>query len=156
MDADLHGLELAIHEQPERLIPLLGQLVDLRKPSEVARAISAIRDAKRQLDEVRQLLEQVLRLESAKHGTKTLHLGDVDVVISGGSRWEYDAEALAADLRAAGLPEQRLAQVVVEVVSYKVSQRVLAQLAAANPAYGEAIERNRRRVEAPWRVAVDG
>lgn len=154
-DDDLQGLDLAIQEQPERLLPLLGQLVDLRDPADVAHALDDVRGAKRQLDEVRALLEQVLRLECQRQGTKTLHFGDVDAIVSGGSRSDYDIERLVAELRAAGLPEDRLAQLVVETVSWKVDQRVARQLAAANPAYRDAIDRCRTTTPAPWRVSVE-
>ena len=108
------------------------------------------------MDELRTLLEGVLRLEAQKQGTKTLHLGSLDAVVSGGSRREYDAELLVELLRDAGLPEERIADAVVETVSYRVNQLVLKQLAAANPNYAAAIELAETTVEAPWRVSVKG
>ena len=136
-------------------VPLTGQLVDLGDANEIASAVDGVRQAEQQLAEVRRFLTDVLRLHAAKLGTKTLHLDDCDVVISGGHKVEYDAQQLADELRQAGLPEERLEQVIVAVVTYKVSQRVLNQLAAANPTYKEAIERCRRVVPVPWQARVE-
>jgi hypothetical protein len=131
-------------------------VIDLTRPVEVAGALQDVREVKRQLDELRALLEGVLRLEALRQGTKTLHLGPLDAVISGGERSEFDAELLTERLRDAGLPEERIAEAVVQTVSYKVDQRVLRQLAAANPAYRTAVDKSRTVVDTPWRVSVKG
>ncbi len=153
------ALELAaaqLDDTPQIVVPLTGQIVDLTRPVEVAGALNDVRDVKRQLDELRALLEGVLRLEAQKQGTKTLHLGSLDAVVSGGTRSEYDAELLAELLRDAGLPEDRISEAIAETVSYKVNQLVLKQLAAANPDYQAAIELAKTTVETPWRVTVKG
>ena len=153
------ALELAaaqLDDTPTIVVPLTGQLIDLTRPLEVAGALHDLRELKRQLDELRALLEGVLRLEAQRQGTKTLHLGSLDAVVSGGSRREYDAELLAGLLREAGLPEERISEAIVETVSYKVNQLVLKQLAGANADYAAAIELAQTSVEAPWRVTVKG
>lgn len=153
------ALELAaaqLDDTPTIVVPLTGQLIDLTRPLEVAGALHDLRELKRQLDELRALLEGVLRLEAQRQGTKTLHLGSLDAVVSGGSRREYDAEFLAGLLREAGLPEERISEAIVETVSYKVNQLVLKQLAGANADYAAAIELAQTSVEAPWRVTVKG
>jgi hypothetical protein len=154
MTDDLSGLELAIQENPIVVLPLTGQLVDLTKPTEVADALATVRDAKRQLDEIRADLEAVLVLESTRQGTKTLHLGDRDAVISGGTRTDYDALQLTLRLAAAGLPEDRLSALIVTTVSYRVDQRVAKQLSAANPVYAEILDQCRTIEPAPWRVTL--
>lgn len=80
-------------------------------------ALAQVRDAKRRLDELRALLEALLRVESRRQGTKTVHLdGGLTAVVSGGSRVVYDGEQLARDLEQAGLPADRLALAVHPVV----------------------------------------
>jgi hypothetical protein len=74
--------------------------------------------------------------------------------VSGGERVVYDAEQLAHDLEAAGLPADRLAEAVRPVVEWKTDARVLKQLAASNPVYAAAIRRARSVEEAAWRVSV--
>jgi len=152
----LEHVEAQITETPTVVLPFVGTIVDLREPVEVAEALTHVREVKRQLDELRALLEGVLRLEGQRQGTKTLHLGPLVAVISGGTRPEYDPDLLIRGLEAAGLPEERIWAAVKQVVEYKPDQRVLRQLAAANPDYAAAIDRAKRTVETPWRVQVKG
>ena len=153
------ALELAaaqLDDTPQIVVPLTGQVVNLRDPFEVAAALEDVREVKRQLDELRALLEGVLRLEAQRQGTKTLHLGSLDAVVSGGEKSDYDPELLTELLRDAGLPEERISEAIVETVSYKVNQLVLRQLAAANPDYKAAIELSKSTVPVAWRVTVKG
>lgn len=138
----------------ELVIPLTGELVPLDDPGRTAHALEHVRQLKRRLDEARVVLEEALRYESERQGTRTLHLGDVDAVVSGGEKVEYDELELARELRAAGLPESRLAELIVETVSYRVDARVARSVAASNPHYAAALSRCRRVVPAPWRVAI--
>jgi hypothetical protein len=151
---DLELVAAQVEEEPTLLLPYTGAIVDLREPSEVAQALADVRDLKKRLDELRALLEGVLRLEGQRLGTKTLHVEGMDAVISGGPRAEYDAELLMSRLRAAGLPEERMGQAVVATVTYKPNAAVLRQLAAANPDYRRAIDASRTTVEAPYRVSL--
>ena len=138
----------------ELLIPLTGELVPLDDPPKVAAALEQVRDLKRRLDDARAVLEDVLRVESERQGTRTLHLGGLDAVVTGGEKVEYDELELANGLRDAGLPEARLAELIVETVSYRVDQRVARSVAASNPAYAAVLERCRRLVATPWRVSI--
>jgi hypothetical protein len=151
---DLELVQAQVEEEPMLLLPFTGELVDLRDPGEVARALQSVRDFKHRLDELRELFTGLLRLESQRQGTKTLHLEGSDAVVGGGPRPDYDAELLMSRLRAAGLPEARLAQAVVATVTYKPNALVLKQLAAANDDYRRAIDASRTTVEAPWYVTV--
>jgi hypothetical protein len=143
-----------VEEEPTLLLPFTGELVDLREPWEVARALQSVRDFKRRLDELRELLTGVLRLESQRQGTKTLHLDGMDAIVGGGPRAEYDAELLMSRLRGCGLPEERIAQAVVATVTYKPNAAVLKQLAAANDDYRRAIDASRAVIDAPYYVSV--
>jgi hypothetical protein len=136
------------------VIPLTGELVQLDQPRQVALALETVRELKRRLDDARAALEDVLRLESERAGSRTLHLGNLDAVVSGGEKVDYDHVELATQLRAAGLPEPRLAELIVETVSYRVDQRVARSVAAANPDYAAALDRCRRVLPAPWRVTI--
>jgi hypothetical protein len=132
-----------------------GVMVDLREPDQVAEALESVRDLKRALDRLRSLLESVLRLRSREQGAKTLHLENGWVaVVSGGTRPEYDAELLCRRLSAAGLPPERLGELVEAVITYKVNTQVARQLALANPEYAAALDEARTDVPAPWRVSV--
>lgn len=151
---DLDLVADQVKQAPTLTVPFTGELVDLNDPNQVGRALQSLDDARRQLDELRQFLGAVLRLEARRQGTKTLHLDGLDAVISGGKRVEYDAVELLARLRGEAIPEGRLAEVVVETVSYKVNVREVNRLVAANPAYAAAAAGARTTVAVPWRVTV--
>jgi hypothetical protein len=154
-DHDLTRTLARADRHPELLLPFTGELVDLRDPAQVAHALDQVRDAKRRLDELRTLLEELLRAESQRQGTKTVHLdGGLTAVVSGGSRAVYDGEQLGHDLEQAGLPAVRLVQAVHPLVEWKGDARVVKQLEASNPAYAAAIARARRIEPAAWRVTV--
>lgn len=87
-------------------------------------------------------------------GTKTFQTDYGKVELSGGETTDYDETALMAALRDAGCPEDRIAEAVVETVSYKVDKRVLRQLTAANPAYAAAAESAATKTETPLRASV--
>jgi hypothetical protein len=145
-----------VERLPEISLPWTGEIIDLREPEKVADALDQVRNLKRALDELRSLLEGVLRLRSREQGVKTLHLeGGWKAVVSGGTRPEYDIDVLVERLEAAGLPSDRLDELVETVVSYKVDASVARQLAGANPAYKAALDEARTDVPAPWRVSVE-
>jgi hypothetical protein len=146
---------LQVAEQPLVVLPVTGEQIDLRDPAQVAGGLDQVRDLEQRLRALRHLLSDVLRLESTRRGTKTLHLdGNWTAVVSGGSRPEYDTELLARRLQSAGLPEERLADLVKAVITYKVDAQIARQLSGANPAYAAALREARTDVPAPWRVAV--
>jgi len=121
-----------------------------------ARAISAAREMKRRIEEVVAAATAYLADESRRQGTKTLRHGDAEVVLKGGTATEYDPERLAELLRAAGCPEDRIAETVVPTVSYTVNRAVLRQLTGANPDYRQAAEMASRIVETRTYATVKG
>ncbi len=128
-----------------------------RLPATVANAaavLQAARSMKERINDVVASATLYLVSESARRGTKTLNVGDVSVVLTGGAGVAYDAEDLMEALRVAGCPEDRIEQAVVATVSHKVNRAVLRQLAAANPDYQAAIELAEVPVETPWRASV--
>jgi len=151
---ELTSLELAIAEQPNLVVPLSGELVDLRKPNMVAAALDQVREMKHQLDSTRAVLEQVLRLEAVRQGTKTLHLENCDAVITGGETTEYDGELLIRLLEHAGMPDDRINEIVQTIVTFKVNAQKAKQAASANPAYAAAVDETRTVKPVPWRVSI--
>jgi len=151
---ELTSLEIAIAEQPNLVVPLSGELVDLRDPDHVAKALDTVRDMKHQLDGTRAVLEQVLRLESVRQGTKTLHLETCTAEITGGETVHYDGEQLAYLLEKAGMPTDRVNEIVQAVVTYKVNAAKAKAAAGANPVYAHAVDRTRTTKPVPWRVTI--
>lgn len=138
----------------ELVIPGLGQLVDLADIPEVARTLDHVRDLERQLREIKTALTEAIVEASQREGTKTLHMEGLTATIKSGTDIHYDAEAIEEGLRAAGMPEERIREVVVETITYKVSAVKAKQAAGANPAYAEIIEANRREIEKPPYVTI--
>lgn len=136
------------------MVPGVGEIVALDDPQQVALAIDAVRDLQRQLYGVTAELTRALIHASQVAGTKTLHLEGVKVTVKTGERVVYDAEAIEAGLREAGMPEDRIREVVQETVSYVVSGVKAKQAAGANPAYDAVIEAHKRVEEKPASVTI--
>jgi hypothetical protein len=145
---------LAIAEHPMLTLPVSGERIDLRDPVQVAEGLHQLRELGHQLDGLRELFCDVLRLESVRQDTKLLRLEGLTALVSGGTRIEWDAELLIGRLLEAGLPYDRLEEVVEGVVTYKVKTQVANRLARENPAFAAAVRDARTDVPAPWRVAV--
>ncbi len=133
--------------------PVTAELVDLTKPENAARFIAEARALENRLRDARREAEWALVEESQRQGSKTLRFGQATVTISGGPETTYDVEVLA-ELLAAGLPEERYAEVVRMTVEYKPMVGELKRLATANPVYGEIIARAAVRVEKPFTARV--
>ena len=156
LDEQLQHTMALVETDPHLAVQLTGQIIDLRNPSDVAQALGDLREAKRQLDGVIALLADVIRAESARQGTKTLHLEHgLTATVAGGTRPEYDLEVLADTLRAAGLPEDRLEALIRTEIRYRLDANVARQLRGANPAYAAALDACTTRVPAGWRVTIE-
>lgn len=132
-----------------------GEVVRWEDPLDCTDALEAVRDYERTLRELKAELTRHLVEEAQRQGVKTLDLGDGrKVEIRGGAETVYDAEQLEAALRDAGMPEERIREVVVETVAYKVDARKAKAAASANPAYADAVEAARTVQEKPHAVSI--
>jgi hypothetical protein len=120
-------------------MPLTGEVIDLANPHDVAQGVEAIDELNAKLTDLRQLFTMLLRAESKRQGSKTLHLDDLQVTLSPGYRNEYDGNELSTRLLAAGLPVERLEAMVQPILTWKVDGRKIRQLEAANPEYAAII-----------------
>jgi hypothetical protein len=152
--SELALIHQTVEEHPEIVMPLTGEIIDLRDAAQVAGALDQLTDIRHRLDEIRSTLTDALRLEAHHQGTKTLHLEGFDAVISGGERTEYDGYELIVQLGQAGLPNERVNAAVQTVITYKPNAAVLKQLAGANPDYKRIIEACKSVVAAPWRATI--
>jgi hypothetical protein len=136
----------------ELMVPGIGEVVALDDPKQVAVALDGVRDLERQLRLVKGELTNALVYASQIEGTKTLHLeGGMKATIKSGSETVYDAEQIEVGLREAGMPEERIREIVVETVTYAVAGVKAKQAAGANPAYAAVIEAHKRTEEkAPY------
>ncbi len=136
------------------LIPLTGELVPEDDVAAIGRAIFGIRDIQSQLRSATSALTEAAVELSTREGTKTLRDAGVELTIRSGEETVYDAEAVEQELRDAGMSEERIREIVVETVSYKVSAVELKRAAAANPTYREIMERHSTKIEKAPSVSV--
>jgi hypothetical protein len=123
------------------VLPTTGELVDLTDEKQAAKAYHELQILKGKIAGAERTIKQALVERSRIMGTKTFRIAGVGKVeIKGGSETVYDAEALEASLRALGMPEERISEIVVETVSHKVNAAQAKQAAAANEDYAKAIE----------------
>lgn len=125
-------------------LPHSGEMIDLNSVEQVARAFSEIRDLESRIREVRGMLADAIVARSTIVGSKTMHVEGVGKIeVKGGTETVYDAAQIKRDLLAAGMPRERVAQIVVETIEMKVSAIEAKKAASANPAYAEIIERHK-------------
>lgn len=136
------------------ILPHSGELVSLDDTAAVARALTELRELEHRIKDLKAMLTDAVVDETRRQGAKTLHLGDLSVEVKGGERVLWDAQALETDLRALGMPEQRIREIVVEEVLYTVSAAKARQAARANDQYSDAIESARTVIETRPSVSV--
>lgn len=144
--SEQHSTELAI--------PATGELVNLDDPRQVAFALDGVRDLERQLRSIKAELTRALVYESEKVGSKTIHMPGVTAVVKSGPELVYDGIAILEGLRAAGMPDDRINDIVKETVSYKVDAVKAKHAAGANPRYAAVIEANVREEAKPATVVI--
>lgn len=145
--------DLVAKHETSLVLPHSGELLDLEDPYACARALDEISDFESKLREITGLLKKVVVAEAERQGTKTLELPDGrKAVVSGGVGYEYDGAALDAGLRAAGMPEDRLAEIVER--PFKVRANEAKRAAGANAIYREIVEDCRREFVKPQSVSI--
>lgn len=136
-------------------IPGTGEVINPGKPVEVARALDSVCELLNLLGSCRRALTELLVEEAQRQGTKTLHLDQAKVTISGGTRLKWDVAKLL-ELKQAGLPEDRLNAFLKPAVTYSPSGTIARQLeGAGNPEYARIIQEARTHEPAPWRASVE-
>lgn len=144
------------HESEALAVPLLGTVVSLNSPDEVARTLQDVRNAESQLREIKRILTEALSQESQRQGSKSFDTSAGRVEIRSGSEVEWDIDALEEGLRALGCSDNLLQEIIKTEVTYKVDARRAQRAAKANPVYGRVIESARTEHEkAPYVVIGD-
>lgn len=136
------------------VVPGIGEIVPLDDPTKVSYALDSIRDLERELRSVKAELTRAIVHHSQVAGARTLHLQGITVSVKSGTQTVYDAEAIEQGLREAGMPEDRIREIVKETVTYAVDAVKAKQAAGANPLYAAVIEANKQIEEKPAYVTV--
>jgi hypothetical protein len=147
--------EIEIARPTEVILPT-GEIVNLEDPASCAAAIGKVREIESQLRELKGYAVDALAAYMEHRGSgKTLHLEDGQkVALKGGEEICWDAHQLEDDLRAAGMPEDRIREIVIEEVSYKVVAAEAKKAASVNPDYAAAVERARHAVPARPSISI--
>ena len=132
----------------ELVVRPTGQLVNLEDPVEVAQGLYDLAELEHEIKLIKRALVDALEPVRTELGKSTLELGDYEVSLTGNTKTEYDLELLAELLTDAGLPEQRLTELIVLTVTSKLNRSVARQVAGANPAYANALERSKSELPA--------
>lgn len=152
---ELEAIAELVESEVERPNPLTGEMVRVGSALDVVQALDAVRGDMRKLAEWRAFLILIVRYVSRRQGTKTLHVGGgLVATLSGGSKPVYDVDRLEELLTDAGLPAERLAELVETVTVKKVRANVAKQLRAASTEYAAILDQCERREPDSWSVSV--
>jgi len=133
------------------VIPSTGEVVDWEDVNSLARALDWLRSVEQEMRSAKASVQQAIAHQASIRGTKTLELEDGrKASISGGTKTVWDAQALDTGLRALGMPEDRIREIVR--VELKVKAVEAGRAAAANPGYKILIDAC--RTEEPTAVSV--
>jgi hypothetical protein len=148
--------DIEVRESEVLVVPGTGTVVNLAEPRECAIALQDIRDMEGRWREVKRILSNAIVAHWGHVGSaKTFSVGGGrKVEIKGGPERHYDAEAIRDDLIAAGMPDERVNEIVTTEVRYSVRAVEAKRAAAANPEYARIIERHTTEIERPYDVAV--
>jgi hypothetical protein len=130
----------------EIVLPGTGELVPANDPAALGSALAYVRQAQENLRAVGEELTEAIVGIASVSGTKTLALDDgTKLTVKGGTVTAYDAEAVETELREAGMPEERIREIVVETVTSTVKAVELKRAAGVNDAYRQIMERHATR-----------
>lgn len=141
-------------EAGELVVPGIGTVVDLSDPQQCALALADVREIESMFAGTKRRLTEAIVEASKQRGTKTLHLDGLTATIKGDSVTSYDAEEIEVGLRAAGMPEDRIREIVKETVSYRVVANEAKKAAGANPAYANVIDSHKTTKETDPHVTI--
>lgn len=126
--------------QSSIVVPGVGAVVDLREPAAVAQALHDLRGFEERIRDAKAALAEALVSATEREGSRTLRLPGIEVTVGASEETVYDAQAVEEGLRAAGMSEDRIGEVVVQTVTSKVKATEAKRAARANPDYAAVIE----------------
>lgn len=124
--------------------------------TEIADVLDALRRLDAEIASLKRLLQGEVGARGEHLGKKSLRLGDGRMlVISGGKETTVDPVKLAAALRRAGMPDERVDEIVTTTVTQKVNLVLAKQAAAANEKYARALKRCSTTREKATSVSIE-
>lgn len=144
---DTEALPPAVVSSTELVLPT-GELVDLSNPTSCAHALVAIREMESMLKEVKGAIVDAFAEERRIRGVDEIELEDGTFVkVKRNYDVVWDHVQLEKDLREAGMPEERIREIIVEEVSWTVKTVEANKSAKRNADYAKAIASARSEVD---------
>lgn len=126
--------------ETEVAIPGTGELVDLKDGISCAQALDALRDHESQVSEAKRILQRAIAEYAQAQGALSFELPDGRTAhITVSPEITYDAPAIEQALREAGMPEERISEIVEETVTHRIKAVEAKRAARANPEYAKII-----------------
>lgn len=139
------------------MLPHTGEIVQLDDATACAHALDELRYVTARIHAAKRLLTHALAARAELLGTRTLDLGaGASATVTGGAGRQIDPDMLADGLREAGMPDERIDEIVVTTVTRSVDVRQADRAARANAAYKAALDAATTDIEKPWSVSVRG
>ena len=139
--------ELEVLASQEIVLPT-GEIVNLADPASCAIALARANELMSLMAEIKGSVIEAFVEHAKRLGRNDIPLGDgTSVKVTKTYDLQWDHHALEEALRAAGMPEERIGEIIVEEVSYKVKAIEANKAATANPEYAAAVEAARTKVE---------
>jgi hypothetical protein len=133
----MSGQELA--RQGQSLEQRLGE-IDLSDAVACAVLLDDVRQLEAQLGNAKMRLTAAIIEQAKIDGVTSYDLPKrLKAEVRSGSRKSIAGDVLEAKLREAGMSDKRIAEIVTEVVSYKVDAREAKKAAGVNEAYAKAL-----------------
>jgi cell division septum initiation protein DivIVA len=145
---------LTTSESEALVVPGTGEVVDLNDECQCIAAYAAVVGLEDKVKEAKRMLTAAIAERSRVLGQKTITAGAYKAEVRGGQKTQWDAQALERDLRALGMPEERIREVVREEVTYTVSAMEARRISKANADYAAVVAANKHEVEMNTYVAV--
>lgn len=133
--------------------PATGEIVELADPNACARFYAALGVMETKIKDARFVVRRALVDHARQYGGDTMRIDAAEIKIGHPVEIVWNLEVLR-ELRAAGLPEARWQELVETTVTEKVKATVAKQIAKANSAYAEIIERAETRIPKADTVSV--
>lgn len=137
--------DLAVPESNVRtlVVPGTGELLPMETADEAVRSLDRLRDLEAAIGDAKRIVTERMVEISALLGKKTIVVeGGRKIQLSTGTSTTYDADAIYADLIDAGMPEERIEEIIETTVTHRVRAAQAKQAAGANQAYKEIIDRH--------------
>jgi hypothetical protein len=134
--------ELEVRESETLVVPGTSEVVDLSDPVAAAMALDALREFENAvLAPAKRLLTDAVLSHYRLTGERTLELPNrLKAEVKAGTRTIVDPDLLETRLREAGMPDERIEQLITTTQERKVDLRKAKSAATANEAYKTALE----------------